>query len=131
LPVGDARWSVPPSLGALLQPLATLQRPTGALYRVHANTIAMHGAAVDVGFSVDVTIDPAVQALAQRIAACYTGRQDVCQSLRLQRKEDAAQAIGHRMLEHAVVRMAAIASIDGESGRIEAPAGAFSPCTPQ
>src|SRR5207302_3351693 len=145
IPADDARWSVPPSLGAMLQPLATLQRPTGALYRMYTdaqpmtsagyrfgpNRIDVHGSAVDVGFSVDVTIDPAVQALAQRIAACYTGRQDVCESLRLQRKEDAAQAIGHRMLEQAVVRMAAVAIIDVASGRIEAVAGALSPCTRQ
>ena len=38
-------------------------------------------------------------------------------------------AIGHRMLERAVVRMAAIAVIDVASGRIEALAGALSPCT--
>jgi hypothetical protein len=146
--VDDARWSVPPSLSAMLQPLATLQRPTGALYRMYTdaqpmpsatptgyrfgpNRIDVHGSAVDVGFSVDITIDPAVQALTQRIAACYTGRQDVCESLRLQRKEDAAQPIGHRMLEHAVVRMAAVAIIDVETGRIEALAGALSPCTRQ
>jgi hypothetical protein len=146
--VDDARWSVPPSLGAMLQPLATLQRPTGALYRLYTdaqpnasalptsyrfgpNRIDVHGSPVDVGFSIDVTIDPAVQALAQRIAACYTGRQDVCQSLRLQRKEDGAQAIGHRMLEHAVVRMAAVAIIDVATGRIEALAGTLSPCTRQ
>src|SRR6266550_3802469 len=146
--VDDARWSVPPSLSAMLQPLATLQRPTGTLYRMYTdarpmtsatpagyrfgpNRIDVHGSAVDVGFSVDVTIDPAVQALTQRIAACDTGRQDVCESLRLQRKEDAAQSIGHRMLEHAVVRMAAVAIIDVETGRIEALAGALSPCTRQ
>jgi hypothetical protein len=103
--------------------------PSG--YRFGPNRVDVRGSPVDVGFSVDVTIDPAVQALAQRIAACYTGRQDVCQSLRLQRKEDGAQAIGHRMLEHAVVRMAAVAIIDVESGRIEALAGALSPCTTQ
>ena len=32
------------------------------------------GVPVDVGFSIDLTIDPALQALAQRTAACYTGR---------------------------------------------------------
>src|SRR5213080_1055699 len=107
------------------------QPMTSAGYRFGPNRIDVHGSAVDVGFSVDVTIDPAVQALAQRITACYTGRQDVCESLRLQRKEDAAQPFGHRMLEHAVVRMAAVAIIDVETGRIEALAGALSPCTRQ
>ena len=64
IPVDDARWSVPPSLGAMLQPLATLQRPTGALYRMYTdaqpmtsagyrfgpNRIDVHGSAVDVAF---------------------------------------------------------------------------------
>ena len=39
------------------------------------------GAAVDTGLSIDVTIDPALQALAQKTAACYTGRHDVCRAL--------------------------------------------------
>jgi hypothetical protein len=149
IPADDPRWSVPPSLGAMLQPLSTLTRPSGALYRLYTeapstvralptayrfgpNRIDVRGAPVDVGFSIDVTIDPAAQALAQRTVACYTGRQDVCRTLRLQRKEDeSAHAIGHRMLEHAVVRMAAVAIIDVASGRIEALAGALSPCTRQ
>ena len=144
----DERWSVPPSLAVMLQPLATLQRPTGTLYRLYTdaqrtaaatpasyrygpNRIAFGAAPIDVGFSIDLTIDPAVQALAQRTAACYTGSQDVCRALGLSRKEDAAHDLGHRMLEHAVVRMAAIAVIDIASGRIEALAGALSPCTRQ
>jgi hypothetical protein len=148
VPVDDDRWNVPPSLAVMLQPLSTLQRPTGSLYRLYtevqpsadttptsyrygSNRIAIGGTPIDVGFSIDLTIEPAVQALAQRTAACYTGRQDVCRTLGLQRSEDTAHAIGHRMLEHAVVRMAAVAIIDIESGRIEALAGALSPCTRQ
>ena len=45
-------------------------------------------AAVDVGFSIDLTIDPALQALAQKTAACYTGRHDVCRALGLHRQAD-------------------------------------------
>ena len=146
IPVDDGRWSVPPSLSVMLRPLATLQRPTGSLYRLYtdaqavsgasptsyrygANRIEVGGNPIDVGFSIDLTIDPQVQALAQRIAACYTGRQDVCRALGVQRREDAAHAIGHRMLEQAMVRMAGIAVIDVATGRIEALAGALSPCT--
>ena len=70
-----------------------------------------------------------MQAIAQTIAACYTGRQDVCAAAGVARKEDQAQPIGHRMLEHAVVRMAAVAIIDVPTGRIEALAGSLSPCT--
>ena len=148
VPADDDRWNVPPSLAVMLQPLSTLQRPTGSLYRLYTdgapstgatpasyrfgpNRIAIGGTPIDIGFSVDLTIEPAVQALAQKTAACYTGRQDVCRMLGLQRSEDTAHAIGHRMLEHAVVRMAAVAIIDIESGRIEALAGALSPCTRQ
>ena len=168
----DPRWSVPPSLFAMLRPLDTLRRPSGALYRLYtdparsaqnelrpvalhpptdaganqraessqagraphsglANRVRVGGTLVDIGFSVDVTIDPALQALAQKTAACYTGRQDVCRDLALRRKEDEGKAIGHRLLEQAMVRMAAIAIIDVDSGRIEALAGALSPCTRQ
>jgi hypothetical protein len=148
MPIDDERWNVPPSLAVMLRPLSTLQRPTGALYRLYTeaeptsdatptgyrygpNRIDIGGTPVDVGFSIDLTIDPAVQALAQKTAACYTGRQDICRALGLQRSEDGANAVGHRMLEHAVVRMAAIAVIDIATGRIEALAGALSPCTLQ
>ena len=144
----DERWKVPPSLGTMLQPLETLHRPTGLLYRSYTaandevvpvrtshsygpNRIDLGGTPVDVGFSIDLTIDPALQALAQKTAACYTGRDDICRAVGIERKEDASQAIGHRLLEHAMVRMAAIAIIDVASGRIEALAGALSPCTRQ
>jgi cell division protein FtsI/penicillin-binding protein 2 len=144
--VGDERWKLPPSLGAMLRPLETLHRPNGALYRAYTepsgaagdgagayrfgpNRIDVAGAPVDVGFSIDLTIDPRLQALAQQTAACYTGRGDICRALEMRRKEDAGAAFGHRMLEHAVVRMAAIAIVDVETGRIEALAGALSPCT--
>jgi cell division protein FtsI/penicillin-binding protein 2 len=86
---------------------------------------------VEVGASIDLTIDPTLQALAQKTAACYTGRQDVCAALHIARKEDEGSPIGHRLLEHAMVRMAAVAVIDVGSGRIEALAGALSPCTRQ
>jgi hypothetical protein len=144
LPVNDERWKVPPSLDALLQPLSTLRRPSGTLYRLYTeaalegdaptayrygpNRIDVGGTPVDVGFSVDLTIEPSLQALAQRTAACYTGRQDVCSALGMARAEDAGHALGHRMLERAVVRMAAVAVVDVASGRIEALAGALSPC---
>jgi hypothetical protein len=148
LPPDDMRWMVPPSLSAMLQPLEGLRRPSGALYRLYTdvghaatdvptayrygpNRIVLDGAPVDVGFSIDLTIDPSLQALAQKTAACYTGRQEVCRSLGIQRAEDRGHAIGHRLLESAMVRMAAVAIIDVASGRIEALAGALSPCARQ
>jgi len=146
MPVGDPRWRVPPSLGVMLQPLEALHQPTGSLYRAYTdgtsegallpvrdqrgpNRVELDNHAVEVGFSIDLTIDPELQALAQKTAACYTGRDDVCRALGITRKEDGAQPVGHALLEHAMVRMAAIAIVDVESGRIEALAGALSPCT--
>jgi cell division protein FtsI/penicillin-binding protein 2 len=49
----------------------------------------------------------------------------------MRRVEDKGQPIGHRLLEGAMVRMAAVAVIDVASGRIEALAGAMSPCARQ
>lgn len=147
LALNDARWMVPPSLLALVQPLDTLRQPSGALYHEltdplpdtvaaaasnptrRVNRVALNATPVDAGFSVDLTIDPAMQALAQKTAACYTGRQDVCRALDIQRAEDKGQSIGHKLLEGAMVRMAAVAVIDVKNGRIEALAGALSPCT--
>jgi len=140
---------VPPSLFTLLQPLESLRQPSGALYRVYAegesdplaraaggvpasrNRVVVDGGPVDVGYSIDVTIDPALQALAQKTAACYTGRHDVCRSLAMRRAEDRDQPLGSQLLEGAMVRMAAVAIIDIASGRIEALAGALSPCARQ
>jgi cell division protein FtsI/penicillin-binding protein 2 len=146
MPVIDERWKVPPSLGVMLQPLEPLHRPTGSLYAAYTaappesrglpagdrqgvNQIDIGGAPVDIGFSIDLTIDPSLQMLAQQTAACYTGRHDVCGVLGIRRKEDGSQAVGHLLLERAMVRMAAVAVIDVASGRIEALAGALSPCT--
>lgn len=146
LPLDDERWKVPPSLDVMLQSLSTLRRPSGSLYRLYTdatmmagdaptdyrygpNRIDVGGTPVAVGFSVDLTIEPSVQALAQKTAACYTGRQDVCGALGISRVEDSGRALGHRMLEGALVRMAAVAVVDVASGRIEALAGALSPCT--
>ena len=147
--VDDPRWMVPPSLFTLLQPLESLRQPSGALYRVYAegesdalargaggaplsrNRVVVDGAPVEVGYSIDVTIDPALQALAQKTAACYTGRHDVCRALAMRRAEDRDQPLGAQLLEGAMVRMAAVAVIDIASGRIEALAGSLSPCARQ
>jgi hypothetical protein len=146
LPADDPRWKVPPSLAAMLQPLEALHRPGSATYRAFTrpaparagvvttrvpgpNRIAVGGSPVEVGFSLDLTIDPEVQALAQRTAACYTGRDDVCRAMGMHRHDDVAGPLGGALLEHAMVRMAAVAIIDVASGRIEALAGAMSPCT--
>jgi hypothetical protein len=146
--VDDPRWSVPPSLSTLLQPLEPLRQPAGALFRAYAgndeplarmhagrvgsrNHVELDGAPVDVGYSIDLTIEPQLQALAQKTAACYTGRHDVCRALAMRRAEDGERPLGNALLEGAMVRMAAVAVIDIASGRIEALAGALSPCARQ
>ena len=145
----DPRWRVPPSLSAMLAPLETLRQPTGALYRLHTeppesgpadtngrpapgrNRARLDGSPVDIGLSVGLTIDPELQALAQRTAACYTGRSAVCEALGLRRPDDKGQPAGHALLEGAMVRMAAVAIVEVGSGRIQALAGALSPCARQ
>jgi len=150
--VDDTRWMVPPSLGALLQPLDGLRQPSGARLQRYAaatvgagdapstlltkaerpfNRVVVDGATVEAGLAVELTIDPALQALAQKTAACYTGRHDVCRALGIRRQEDKDAPLGQRLLEGAMVRMAAVAVIDVASGRIEALAGAQSPCARQ
>ncbi|NRF65607.1 hypothetical protein HLB44_01285 [Aquincola sp. S2] len=148
LAADDARWSVPPSLMTMLAPLEALRQPSRALYRLYtegeatpaddpsgyrygANRIVLDGAPIDVGFSLQLTIDPALQALAQKTAACYSGSHDICRALGIQRAEDGARPPGHKLLEGAMVRMAAVAVIDVASGRIEALAGGLSPCARQ
>jgi hypothetical protein len=135
-PPEDKRWMVPPSLTALLKPLDSLRQPGGTLYRLAADAgnvrhAALDGSPVEVGSSVQLTIDPVLQALAQKTAACYTGRREVCQSLAMTRAEDHGAPIGHQLLEGAMVRMAAVAVVDVATGRIEALAGAMSPCARQ
>src|SRR5262249_39272040 len=83
LAVDDARWKVPPSLGAMLQSLATLRRPSGSLYRLYTdvsealdgtptgyrfgpNRVDVHGSPVDGGFGDDRTI---VRLVHGRVAA--------------------------------------------------------------
>ncbi len=150
----DLRWSAPPSLAMILRPLDTLRQPGGTLYQKLTerksdpadppdqygsgpNQMTDNGEKQDVGFSVDLTIDVRTQALAQQVAACYTGAQAVCQALQIARNEDSkgkegqSQPIGHALLENAMVRMAGVAIIDIASGRIEALAGALSPCARQ
>ena len=150
-PVDDTRWMVPPSLHAMLQPLESLRQPSGPLHRLYTELteadpapdsaasrrgpgpkrIVLDGAAIDMGASISLTIDPALQARAQRTAACYTGRHEVCRALGLRRHDDKDQPIGQQLLEGAMVRMAAVAVIDVASGRIEALAGTLSRCARQ
>lgn len=144
----DPRWRIPPSLATLLAPLESLRQPSGELYAVYTeepeggvpaptsyrygpNQLDINGARQAVGFSVSIGIDPVAQSVSQQVAACYTGNQAICRALGIRRPEDGTSQVGSKLLENALARMAAIAIIDVQTGRIEAIAGELSPCTRQ
>jgi hypothetical protein len=126
-PTSD-RWGVPPSLETMLAPLATWRKPAAGSGGRRAT---LDGVPIALGRPVALTIDPDLQALAQKTAACYTGRHDVCRALGIARTADAGRPPGTGLLEGAMVRMAAVAIVDVPSGRIEALAGARTPCARQ
>lgn len=136
----DPAWSIPKDLGALIGELDALRRPLGRLYRDYAETLPA-GAnratvgrnEVDVGFNLQLTVEPRTQAIAQRIAACYTGQVAACEQAGIAFEQvGAAQGAGAAsMWERAAVRMAAVAVIDVASGRIEALASSHTPCYAQ
>ena len=151
MPVDDARWMVPPSLqrdaaaardaapavGRAVSRCTPSDGDAAPRRRRRPRTAAQPhrrstARAVDVGFSIDLTIDPALQALAQKTAACYTGRHDVCRALGMRRAEDdgrSRSASGCSKARWCGWRRSR--SIDVASGRIEALAGALSPCARQ
>ncbi len=136
----DPAWSVPADLGTLIAELDALRLPQGKLYQDYAaqqpegaNRTRVGRNEVDVGFNLQLTIEPRTQAVAQRIAACYTGQTGACAQAGLAPAQvGTAQGPGApAMWEHAVARMTAVAVIDVASGRIEALASAHSPCYAQ
>jgi hypothetical protein len=136
----DPAWSIPNDLGALLGELDALRLPQGRLYRdyadarpARANRATVGGNEVDVGFSVHLTVEPRTQAIAQRVAACYTGQAAACEQAGIAFAQvGAAQGAGAAsMWERAAARMTAIAIVDVASGRIEARASAHTPCYAQ
>lgn len=145
----DPAWSLPDSLGAMLAELGRVRRPQGDTYaryteqppeegeappgesRPHGpNRLVVGKREVDVGFSVQLTLDPAKQRLAQQWARCYTGDVHACELLKLDRRDPLAQ-LSEQMYESAAVRMAAVALIDVASGRIEALGSAHTACYAQ
>ena len=136
----DPAWSIPNDLGALIGELDALRRPLGRLYRDYVDTLPASANRatvgrneVDVGFNLQLTIEPRTQAIAQRIAACYTGQVAACEQAGIAFDQvGAAQGPGAAsMWERAATRMTAVAVIDVASGRIEALASAHTPCYAQ
>jgi hypothetical protein len=139
-PANDPSWSVPHDLGTLIGELDALRLPQGQLYRdyaaalpAQANRATVGRNEVDVGFNLQLTIAPRTQAIAQRVAACYTGHVAACAQAGIAFEQvGAAQGAGAAsMWERAAARMTAVAVIDVASGRIEALASAHTPCYAQ
>ena len=137
---GDPAWVIPNDLGVLIGELDALRLPQGQLYRDYtdalptlANRRVVGRNEVDVGFNLQLTIAPRTQAVAQRIAACYTGQVAACEQAGIAFEQvGAAQGAGaSSMWERAAARMTAVAVIDVASGRIEALASAHTPCYAQ
>lgn len=137
----SSAWAIPIDLGLLLAELEPLRLPEGKLYNDYAAT--MQGGAnrrvvgrneVDVGFNVQLTIDPRTQSIAQQVAECYTGNVAACGLVGIDFNKVGAAEKGpgaKAMWEQAAARMTAVAVIDVATGRIEALASAHTPCYAQ
>lgn len=108
----------------------TESAPSAAIKPHGPNRIPVRGREREVGFNVVLTINPATQALAQRWAACYTGKDAVCDELGLAAKDPLRKMAGE-MYEAAPMRMAAVAVLDVATGRIEALGSAHTACYQQ
>ena len=136
----DPAWAIPNDLNALIGELDALRLPQGRLYQdyvdrlpARANRRTVGRNEVDLGFNVQLTIDPRTQGIAQRVAACYTGQAAACAQAGIPfDRVGAAQGRGAAsMWERAATRVTAVAVIDVASGRIEALASAHTPCYAQ
>ncbi|HLL17748.1 MAG TPA: hypothetical protein VK439_03105, partial [Rubrivivax sp.] len=137
----DPAWVVPHDVDRLVAELDALRLPQGRLYQnyvdrlpAQANRRTVGRNEVDVGFNVQLTIDPRTQAIAQRVAACYTGQGAACDQAGINFDRVGAAQGGRgaaAMWERAAARVAAVAVIDVASGRIEALASAHTPCYAQ
>jgi hypothetical protein len=112
------------------------QRPAGIGRRRRRPRVRRTGSSSTAAASTSASRSPSpstrrCRRSRRRTAACYTGRQAACRALGLHRQADKEQPLGAPLLEGAMVRMAAVAVIDVASGRIEALAGALSPCARQ
>jgi len=131
----DASWFIPDSLDILLADLEHLRIPAGAYYQDLSRSTGHEGnrrklgrVELDIGYHVQLTIDPSTQRRAQQIARCYTGESRVCRILGLDADTIGAGRVEGKLLypgakqmwEGAAARMAAIVVLDIASGRIEA-----------
>lgn len=140
----DTGWYIPESLNVLLSDLDALRIPSGTYYQDLSRSQGKDGnrhkfgrVELDVGYHVQLTINPETQKHAQQIARCYTGDRAVCRTLGLdadtigEGRDSATGTVypgAKAMWEGAAARMTAIAVIDILTGRIEALASAHTDC---
>jgi len=137
LAADNPEWMLPDSLDTILDDLSNIRFPGRALYAAYTepatgndehpegrhgpNRLRIGGRDVAIGFNVHLTIDPRTQAIANKVARCYTGEQSICKMIGL-------SDIGREMYEQAAARMVGIAVVDIASGRIDAIASGHSNC---
>ena len=131
-------WTVPKDLTAILTELEALRLPEGQLYNDFVSTLSngtnrkkVGQNEVDVGFNIQLTIDPKTQSLTQQVAECYTGNIKACAlvGIDFNKVGAASNSPGAKaMWEKAAARMTAVVVIDVQTGKIEALASAHTPC---
>jgi hypothetical protein len=112
-----------PGQAQLLSRLAPWRIPQNPLYERlvgERNRIQVRGNEQAMGLSVQLTLDPQWQKMAQQLSDCYTGRNTS--------PECDKQALDQNYFEKARVRLAGISVIDISSGRVLVAASASSPC---
>lgn len=116
-------WDHVPGMTALVEPLSAWRLPQHAQYSERVgddNTTWVAGQKQTVGMHVQFSMDPTWQARLQTLAECFSGKASpACAAFATQ---------GEGRYEKARVRMAGIAVMDIQSGRLVAAASANSPC---
>jgi hypothetical protein len=110
--------SRPPGLSRLAEVLAASRRSGAA----HNPPASAQGQSAPQGHSVQLTIEPATQALAQAHAECFTGQADRCAQLGITTDH------WREHFEQAAARSVGVLVLDVKTGGIEAMASAMSPC---
>ncbi len=118
----------PDSLALLLREVNALRQPASPLYQQLTqdapNLTALPGSGHkrEVGFHLELTLQPEMQRQAQQIVRCYSGDSAACKLAAIDGD------IGDDFYEQARVRMTGLAIVDVATGRIQALASADTPC---
>lgn len=110
--------SRPPGLNRLAEVLAVSRRSGSE----HNPPASAQGQSAPQGRSVQLTLQPTTQALAQAHAECFTGQADKCAQLGISTDH------WREHFEQAAARSVGVLVLDVKTGGIEAMASAMSPC---